>query len=128
MNRRPLLAALVAALTLAGASAVRAQGPAGKGDDLFAESCAGCHTIEKDEGPTVGPNLWGVHGAKAGVKPGFDYSMDLKNAGLVWNDQTLDRWLASPSALVAGTVMGFAGFKDPSDRAAIIVYLKSKGG
>jgi cytochrome c len=45
-------------------------------------------------------------------------------AGLVWNDQTLDQFLDNPTAFVPGTRMGYAGVKDPQERADLLAYLK----
>jgi cytochrome c len=55
--------------------------------------------------------------------PGFEYSQAMRDAGLVWNVQTLDEFLTSPITYVSGTKMGFAGFSDASDRADVIAYL-----
>ena len=43
---------------------------------------------------------------------------------LSWDDTELDRFLARPITVVPGTIMAFAGLKDPADRAAIICKLK----
>ena len=42
----------------------------------------------------------------------------------VWNENTLDRFLASPPAVVPGTAMGYAGIADRKERADLIAYLK----
>jgi cytochrome c len=127
MTRTGISTCVAAVLALTAAGAAHAQ-DAAKGEALFEGACAACHTIDKGGDATVGPNLAGIYGMKAGTKAGFEYSADLKKSGLTWNQQTLDKWLTSPSALVPGTVMGYGGLKDPADRAALIAYMKSKGG
>jgi cytochrome c len=72
----------------------------------------------------VGPSLAGVIGRPAGTLAGYTFSSALAASKLVWNEDTLDQWLAHPSATVPGTKMIFAGVANQSDRAAIIAYLK----
>ncbi len=86
--------------------------------------CAVCHTAEKGGEDKLGPNLFGVYGAKAG-QGGFAFSQALKDSGLVFNEQTLHAWLENPRALVPGNRMSFPGLKDPAKRQEIIDYLKA---
>jgi cytochrome c len=97
---------------------------AAKGQRLF-QACAACHSIEPGRHLT-GPSLAGVVGKKAGTAEGFRrYSDALKSADLVWNEGTLDAWLADPAALVPGNLMTFPGIKDPAARQDLIAYLKT---
>jgi len=45
--------------------------------------------------------------------PNFDYSDANKNSGVVWNEATFKQYIKSPSAMIPGTKMPFAGIKDP---------------
>jgi cytochrome c1 len=40
------------------------------------------------------------------------------------NEETLDHFLENPLKTVPGTKMGYAGVKDPQERADLIAYLK----
>jgi cytochrome c len=60
----------------------------------------------------------------AGSVPGFNYSPAMKNSHIVWNDKTLDRFLAKPLNVVPGTAMTYDGIADPQERADLIAYLK----
>ena len=93
------------------------------GKRLFV-NCEACHTLDKDGDNGVGPNLSGLFGARAAAKPDFTYSAALKSAQIVWNETSLDRWLAGPAAYVPGTQMAFVGLSNPADRKALIAYLK----
>ena len=44
--------------------------------------------------------------------------------GLVWNDDSLDKFLESPTKYIPGTRMGYAGVKNSQERADLIAYLK----
>ncbi len=104
--------------------AVSAAAPNLRGKLLFLR-CASCHNI--GSGPEkIGPNLAGVVGRKAGSLAGYTYSPAMKQANLVWNAATLDRWLTRPSDLVPGTAMAFAGLPAAVDRQALIAYLQKQ--
>lgn len=88
--------------------------------------CRSCHTTNDGGRHLTGPNLNGLLGAKAGVKEGYAFSEALKSSGVVWNEETLDAWLASPGKFVAGNRMVFAGLPRENDRQALIAYLKQE--
>ena len=58
---------------------------------------------------------------------GFPYSAALKNAHLVWDEQTLERWLTDPDAFVPGNDMDFLVTR-PEERRDLIAYLKQSPG
>jgi cytochrome c len=112
-------------LLLAGADPqlARASGDAAHGAQVY-KTCALCHSIEKNG---AGPRHAGVVGRTAGTVPDYRYSPALQKSGIVWTDETLDKWLADPQALVPGTKM-FFDVQNAQDRADVIEYLKQNGG
>jgi cytochrome c len=48
----------------------------------------------------------------------------MKRSKLVWNEQTLNRFLSDPLKTVPGTTMTYAGVSDPRERADLIAFLK----
>ncbi|QUL37998.1 cytochrome c family protein [Erythrobacter sp. JK5] len=66
------------------------------GEAAFAV-CSGCHVAEAGEPSMAGPNLYGVFGRKAGALDDFAYSDALASSDIVWDNATLDRFLANPS-------------------------------
>jgi len=119
-----------AAVVLAGAiSVVLAEtawagglvGDAGRGETLY-EACTDCHSLDKND---VGPRHRGVFGRKAASLPDYDYSDALKSANIIWNEETLDKWLTDPQAVAPGAKM-FFHLDNPQDRADVIAYLKER--
>ena len=92
---------------------------AARGRELYETRCIGCHSIEADR---IGPRHRGVVGRRAGSVAGFDYSPALRDANVVWDTATLDRWLADPEAALPGQRMNYR-VSDARDRADLIAYL-----
>ena len=62
---------------------------------------------------------------KAASLADYDYSDALKSANVVWNEETLDKWLTDPQAVAPGAKM-FFHLENPQDRADVIAYLKER--
>lgn len=116
------LARILAGWCLAlSASAVQAEGDPALGQRVFAR-CAACHTTTSEA--KAGPGLAGIIGRTAGGVEGFDYSAAMQASGLVWDEATLDTFLAAPRRVVSGTSM-VIGVPNERDRQNIIAYLKT---
>ncbi|MEP7007182.1 MAG: c-type cytochrome [Sphingomonas bacterium] len=123
---KPVVAAALALLgfvaSTASAGAPAPAGDAVKGKAVFAR-CAICHDL-KPGVPKMGPSLYGVFGRKAGTVAGFNYSPAMKSAKITWSPTTLDSYVTSPTRLIPGNKMAFAGLTAPADRANLIAYLQ----
>lgn len=100
---------------------------AAAGEKLF-RKCKACHQVGEGAKNRSGPLLTGIVGHPAGQVDGFRYSKALlkaAEAGLVWTDDELAAFLASPRSYLKGTKMSFKGFKDEADSRAVIEYLKT---
>ena len=86
-------------------------------------SCASCHTVNKGGGSTIGPNLWGVFDSQAASKADFTYSDALKNSGVVWTEESLDKYLTNPGEYLPGGTMVFPGVPADDDRKALLAFL-----
>lgn len=127
MRCRTLLVfvALLGAALMRGPGALAAgdaQADVAAGEKAFGR-CAGCHSIQPGQN-RIGPSLAGVFGRPSGAVGGFNYSPAMKNAHLVWDEATLDKFLANPNAEVHGTRM-FVALPSADDRRDVIAYLKT---
>ena len=96
------------------------------GRELFIQ-CRQCHTIAKAGADEGGPNLWGVlERDKAGSSTFDRYSGAFARLKGAWSYEELNAFLASPADYVPGTRMGPTNL-DPTERAAVIVYLRVNG-
>ena len=86
--------------------------------------CKACHAVEPGK-HGIGPSLAGIWGDKAGDVPGFEFSQQMKDSGLTWNQASLDRYLTDPRGTVPGTKMAFGGVPDAAKRQAIIDYIRA---
>jgi len=90
-----------------------------------ARKCAACHTFDEGGASRVGPNLYNIVGQPLGAEQGFAYSQALKDKGGDWNYEDLDHFIEAPRAYLPGTRMAFAGIRRPTERADLILYLRS---
>jgi len=88
------------------------------------KKCALCHTTEAGKNK-IGPSLFGVVGRKSATLDNFNYSEAMKKFDHVWDEETLDKYLADPRATVPGTKMIFPGIKDKTERDDVIAYLET---
>ncbi len=97
----------------------------------FMNSCGVCHTVEPNAEVRQGPNLQTVFGRTAGTLADFPAFTDaLKKAGaggLVWNEESLDKWITNAAEFIPGSSMPYAQ-PDADKRKLIVAYLKSFAG
>ena len=91
-----------------------------------ARVCGTCHSFGKGEPAKIGPNLYGIVGAKHAHMEGFDYSEAMKMMAGAWTPDELNEFLFNPRAHVPGTKMTFAGIKNDQDRANVIAWLNTQ--
>lgn len=123
---RRTVAAAGLMLVVAGPAEAQSQNAARpEGARLF-DHCYACHSLDPAETGLPGPSLAGVLDRPAAALTEFDYSPAMRRAaaaGLVWDAETLDAYIADPEAVVPGTWMGFVGLSDAAERAALVEYI-----
>jgi cytochrome c len=121
MSRFRALSA-AAALALAGPAVA---GDAASGEKIF-KKCAACHAVGEGAKNKVGPALNGIVGRPMASVEGFKYSdafVAKAAEGVVWDEATLDAYLAKPADWLKGNKMSFPGLRKPEERADVIAYL-----
>ena len=122
-----MAAGIVSWLIVTAAASSADQVDLAEAETQFKKSCGTCHVAAADGPPRQGPNLFGVVGRKAGDVAEFKYSEAFAkgSGGIVWDDSTLDRWLADPQSVIPGSVMLYKQ-ADPDKRRLVIDYLKTR--
>ena len=93
------------------------------GQQAFNNACRTCHIVREGDN-RLGPNLHKVVGRKAGSLPDYGFSSAMKEAGFVWDEEKLDRFIANPDEVVPGNNMKpFGGLASSGDRKKIIAFL-----
>jgi cytochrome c len=92
----------------------------------FNNHCRTCHTTNEGDN-RLGPSLFGVVGREAGSLPDYGYSSAMADAGLVWDEKNLNRYIENPDAVVPGNNMKpYSGITSADERAKIIAHLKAE--
>ena len=122
------MSAAAVALVLSVPFAAHAAGDAAKGEKVWAK-CKICHQVGPEAKNLVGPIQNNLIGRKAGTVEGFKgYSEANKEAGehgLIWTEETLDKYLTDPKVFMPKNKMAFVGLPKAEDRADVIAYLKT---
>jgi cytochrome c len=117
------------ALTLLlSAPASLAQQPASDdaGQQAFNNSCRTCHSVKEGDN-RLGPNLNKIVGRKAGALPDYNYSSSMKEAGFVWDQDKLTRFMVKPDEVVSGNKMQPYGGVSAEEAGKIVAYLQAAG-
>jgi cytochrome c len=123
MTTRCLGVWVAAGLAALVSSAALAEGDPEQGAKVF-NKCKACHVADEEKN-RVGPHLVGIVGRPAASVESYKYSTAMQQSGIVWEEEILDQYLASPKDVVPGGKMAFAGLREEEDRADVIAYLKS---
>lgn len=119
MNAAILIGAIVLAMTPA-----HGRPDMDSGRFEFDRTCRSCHSLKRGE-VLQGPSLAGVLGRRAGSLAEFNYSDAMQNSRIIWTEDTLDTYLASPFMMLgSGINMTVHGIRDEKLRADLIEYLR----
>lgn len=93
----------------------------------FNNSCRTCHSVKEGDN-RLGPNLNKIVGRKAGALPDYNYSSSMKDAGFVWDQDKLTRFMIKPDEVVSGNKMQPYGGVSADEAAKVVAYLQAAGG
>lgn len=111
------------ACMLSSASALSQGTAADAGQQAFNNACRTCHMVKEGDN-RLGPNLHKIVGRKAGSLSGYAFSGAMKEAGFVWDEEKLDRFIANPDEVVPGNNMKpYGGLASSDDRKKIVTFL-----
>ncbi len=103
-------------------SADAAAADSGKGKVQY-EKCVSCHSLEAGKND-VGPHLAKIFGRKAASVEEFRYSVAMRRSAIVWDESTIDAYLADPQGYIKGNRMPFSGVPTKTERDDLIAYIK----
>lgn len=93
------------------------------GQQAFNNACRTCHMVREGDN-RLGPNLHRIVGRQAGSLPDYGFSSAMKEAGFVWDEDKLDRFIANPDEVVPGNSMKpYGGLSSGDERKRIIGFL-----
>lgn len=122
MSTKFLLAGIVVVISAA-LSPAKAESDPKRGATVY-RACVVCHSLEPQLHLT-GPSLAGLWGKKAASVENFPrYSKALKAQAFIWDETTLNAWVANPEAFVKDNYMTFRGIKDDKARSDLIAFLR----
>ena len=116
---RGLLFSLIVFCALPYSYVVQANADVTHGEALY-QQCSSCHQPDRN---SIGPKHCDLIDRKAGSVPNYNYSSAMKNSGITWTSDALDKFLDHPSAIVPNNYMPFAGVHNTHDRTDLIAYL-----
>ncbi len=94
-----------------------------KGAKVF-KKCSNCHVPNEGGANKIGPALWNIVNKDIGGSD-FAYSNAMASYSGKWTYEELNGFLKNPKKYMEGTKMSFAGLKKETDRANVILYLRS---
>ena len=98
---------------------------AASGQQVFNNACRTCHTTKEGDN-RLGPNLYKIIGRKAGSLRDYNYSAAMRNAGFVWDEAKLARFIANPDEVVPGNKMKpYGGLASADDIKRVTALLLS---
>jgi cytochrome c len=115
---------LAVSLALAGPIGASRADEAASGREVYELRCRTCHGGSAPADSPIGPSLAGIIGAKAGTQVTGIHSRALIDSGIVWNRESLRRFLSNPPRELPGTLMP-AGVEEPAVLERLLDYLES---
>jgi cytochrome c len=115
--------AIAVALLLLSMPVAAAEDDAKRGASVY-RACVACHSLEPNIHLT-GPSLARLWGKKVAAQADYPrYSKALKAQEFLWDEATLNAWIANPEAFIKDTSMTFRGINDDRTRADLIAFLR----
>lgn len=128
MSRPVQILAALLALSVTPALAEDAPGNPEAGQRVF-NQCRACHTVNQGGRATVGPNLFGIVGRRAGSSEGFRYSAPMRRKheeNFVWSLDNLRAYIRNPKEVVPAGSMSYVGLRNEQQLNDLLAYLQAQ--
>jgi len=119
---RKIVCAALALASLMGTASADESAPSGR--EVFERRCRICHGGTARAEFQIGPSLAGIIGKKAATQDSAVHSRSMIDSGIVWDRDSLRRFLADPSRAIPGTLMA-ADVTNPAELESLLDYLES---
>lgn len=127
MVRTFLWFVMTVAITMMGvllaSSIAFASGDVRHGEKLFAH-CQACHSLRPSINK-LGPSLFGIVDRPSAAVDGYQYSKAMKDADVIWSEQSLKSFLASPRKFIPGSKMSFS-IRKQEDLDDLVAFLRAQ--
>ena len=97
---------------------------AASGREVYELRCRTCHGGTTPADSPLGPSLTAIVGTKAGTQASGVHSRALIDSGIVWNRDSLRRYLSDPRRALPGTIMPVS-VADPAELESLLDYLET---
>ena len=94
------------------------------GQQVFERRCRACHGGTARADLPIAPSLTGIIGTKAGTEDSGVHSRAVMDSRIVWNRESLRRFLSNPQRAIPGTLMPVS-VEDPAELESLLDYLQS---
>ncbi len=95
----------------------------------FNNACRTCHSMRARATTGWARACTASSAARPARIEGYAFSSAMQQSGIMWDEATLDPFIANPEKVVHGNAMKpFGGIADAEQRDEIIAYLKSISG
>ena len=117
----PTRLALVLALAVMTSSALAAD----SGREIYERRCRTCHGGTAPADSPLGPSLVGIVGTRAGTQPSGLHTRAMRETAIVWDRDSLRRFLRDTRSVVPGTTMPVT-VMDADELERLLDYLESR--
>lgn len=112
------------ALALAGLMGPARADQAASGREVYELRCRICHDGAGPLDTPTGPSLAGIVGTRAATQASGVHSRAHIDSGIVWQRESLRRYLADPRRAIPGSIMP-VGVADPAELENLLDYLET---
>ena len=119
---RRLITGAIALTALGGPAAANTPAPSGR--EIFYRHCSTRHGGVAPADSPIAPNLAGIVGTRAGTHASGTHSRAVSESGIVWDRDSLRRFLSDPARAVPGTLMPVR-VGDPRELESLLDHLES---